>query len=251
MKAAEVRLWPQPEWDFEFWQTRFVVAPQPAGLLLRRIQYAALHEGFIGLVVTGQPGVGKSMFGLKVLRAVYGDWNTALKMVVFKWEEVKERLLDAAANRFRIVAMEWDDKGIYARRYLYRTGPRRAEEMAALMQLIRTQLACEIATAPMLEDIASFWRERTGYIHVMLEPVPAALKKKYGRRHLVKATFAEFKERPFGIEKKVTARALIDTEVPDNVYTRYYEKRRRYILELRDELLKSGEGGEEEGEEEE
>jgi DNA polymerase III delta prime subunit len=244
MKAA-VRLWPQPKWDFDFWQTKLVVAPQPAGTLLRRIQWAAYHEGFVGLIVTGPPGVGKSLFGLKVMRAIYGDWNTALNMVVFKWEEVKERLLDAALNRYRFVVIEWDDMAIFARRYLYRTGPKRAEEMAALVQLIRTQLACHIGTAPMLEDIASFLRERTGYIHVMLEPAPTALKKKYGRRHLVKAAFAEFREKPFGIEKRISARALIDVEVPDHIYTRYYEKRRRYILELREELLRE-EGGEEE-----
>ena len=248
MKAA-VRLWPQPKWDFDFWQTKLVVAPQPAGTLLRRIQWAAYHEGFVGLIVTGPPGIGKSIFGLKVMRAVYGDWNTALNMVVFRWNEMKMRLLDAAAKRYRIPATESDDLGIEARRYLYRTGPKRAEEMATIAQLIRTQLACHIATAPMLEDIASFWRERTGYIHVMLEPAPAALKKKYGKRHLVRAVFAEFREKPFGIEKKITARALIDTEVPDHVYARYYEKRRRYILEIRDELLKSEEEGEEEEEE--
>jgi hypothetical protein len=245
MKAT-VRLWPQPKWDFDFWREKFVVAPQPAGTLLRRIQYAALREGFTGLIVTGPPGVGKSMFMLKVLKAIYGDWNTAINMVHFKWEEVKDRLLDAAKNRYRVPALGWDDKGVFARRYLYRTGPKRAEEMAVLMQLIRTQLVCEIATVPMLEDIASFWRERTGYIHVMLEPAPAALKKKYGRRHLVKATFAEFKEKPFGIEKRITARALVDTEVPDQVYARYYEKRRRYILEIRDEILKSEEEEDEE-----
>jgi len=243
-RCIAVSLWPPPRWDIEFWRNAIVDAPAPPearGALIQLVKRMAEREGFLGLLVTGPQGCGKSMFALKLGRAVYGDYSVVLRhCLFFKWEELRGALVEAARGGYRYPFLVWDDAGVWAGRYLYRSGPKRAEEIAAMMQLARTQAACIAVTAPSVADLAAFLRERGGWAHVVLER-PPALAKLYRRPYVVLATMSVFREKPFKTEKEVVATAVVDVAVPDTVYRRYYAIRRKYVLELQRSITESEE----------
>jgi hypothetical protein len=232
----DAKLWPRPRWDIDFWLNEILVdTPAEArGQFLYRIKVAAEREGFVGFIITGAFGSGKSTFAIKLGRAVYGSYDVVLRhCIFFKWEDLRSALTTAAENGFRYPYVVWDDAGVWAGRYLYRTGPRRAEEISAIVQLIRTQVACIVITSPSLLDLGAFLRERAGFNHIILTRLPDRLAKEYGRRpYLSHLVMGAFKEKLFRVEKEEAGEAVVDTSLPEDVYRRYALLRRKYILEL-------------------
>ncbi|MEM4846685.1 MAG: hypothetical protein QW794_02880 [Thermosphaera sp.] len=158
-----------------------------------------------------------------MLRAVYGNYPVVLRhCLFFRWEDLYDALTTAARENYAYPAVIWDDAGVYASRYLYRTGPKRAEAIAALIQLIRTYTHCLILTAPHVTDIASFVRERPGWIHMMLWRVGKYQSK------VRMGTYLEslFKIKP--VESPVEF--VVNTYIPRKYYNQYCDIRRKYIL---------------------
>ena len=204
------------------------------GQFLYRIKTAAEREGFTGFLITGAFGSGKSTFAIKLGRAVYGSYDVVLRhCIFFKWEDLRAALTTAAESGFRYPYVIWDDAGVWAGRYLYRTGPKRAEEISAIVQLIRTQAACIAITSPSLLDLGAFLRERAGFAHIILSRLPSSVAEKYGRRqYLSHLVMGVFKEKLFRVEKEEAGEAVVDTSLPEDVYRQYALLRRKYILEL-------------------
>jgi hypothetical protein len=203
------------------------------GQFLYRIKVAAEREGFIGFLITGAFGSGKSTFAIKLGRAVYGSYDVVLRhCIFFKWEDLRAALMAAAESGFRYPYIIWDDAGVWAGRYLYRTGPKRAEEISSILQLIRTQAACIAITSPSLLDLGAFLRERAGFNHIILTRLPERVAREYGRRFVSHLVMGVFKEKLFRVEKEAAGEAVVDTSLPEDVYRLYALLRRRYILEL-------------------
>lgn len=215
--------------------------------LIRLFRNAAIYKGFVGLIIQGHEGAGKTVAALKLAEKVYGNYKTALNMLVFSLKEFEE-LLDLAGKN-RIPLLIWDDAGVYADRYLWRYDPITAADLSSTIQLIRTYCATLILTVPNEADLTRVLRFRRGWLVAEIW----RLSKWWSYMKVYQITV-----NPLGQAK---ARRLVDIitdevfegkiylRLPDWVYERYWDRRlkwrsmrEKYLRQKRKEKKKKGIG---------
>ena len=214
-------LLPKPRWDWQFY--RESISAEGGGFFLREIKYACDWESFVGFLITGREGSGKSMLALKLLRAVYGSWRTALSELYFRWQDLEEEL--DAVNRAGAVkpAILWDDAGIYAGRYLYRVDAKTAVRIATLVQLIREHSRALILTTPNPEDVAKVLRVRTGWWVCRMRRV----SKEWSNIKCIEME-SQFLRKSGKSGRRAGGR--VNIMVPNDVYMEYRGLRRKYYM---------------------
>ena len=231
----------KPRFDYQYYKESGLGS---TGWLLNKIRDACRWESFTGIIIVGKEGSGKSMVALKLARAVYGSWKAVLGVeavlpprlpeyprgvLFFRWQDL-EGSLDHV-NRMGMVypTVVWDDMGVYANRYLWRSDPRAADELTTLIQLIREHTRSLIGTTPNPGDVAKMVRERDGWILCALRRI--GLRKSH-----MSCTQYVLNQRKGKIMPGDTAEGVVDIFVPDEVYIIYKALRRKYYAQAKEDV---------------
>ena len=195
-------------------------------LLSKMIKNAYRSNGFVGAIVYGKQGYGKSSYALKVAYQIYGDWDTVFESMVFKLEDLVSALRDSIVTGKRRQLLIWDDAGVHGNKYRWFDygGQELAKELQALMDVIRTGLAGLIFTTPQPNELLKVFR---GYDFYYVKIV------KQNKRNNRLATIYQQSVMPNGnvIVKKV-GYDRFNVMLPDEVYKRYSVIRASYFREV-------------------
>lgn len=193
--------------------------------LARLAQQAYEREYYIGAIVYGGRGHGKSIYAMKVAYEVLGDWNKVLDAIVFRLEDVVSTLKEAVYKNERLKILIWDDAGVHASKYLFfdRSKLDLIAALSGLLQVIRTALACMIITTPEAHDVLRFLREQEGVYRI-----------KVLRLNEVRAMAKAYKLALAPSGAHFISKAFIDyftLRVPQDIYREYMKVREQYTVE--------------------
>ena len=195
-------------------------------LLAKMIKAAYRSNGFVGAVVYGKQGYGKSSYALKVAYQIYGDWDRVFNAIVFKLEDLVSALRESIVTGKRRQLLIWDDAGVHGNKYRWFDygGQELAKELQALLDVIRTGLAGLIFTTPQPNELLKVFR---GYDFYYVKIV------KQNKRNNRLATIYQQSVMPNGnvIVKKV-GYDRFNVMLPDEVYKRYSGIRASYFREV-------------------
>lgn len=114
-------------------------------------------NGFVGGIVEGKRGVGKSAYCIKVMKEVYQKRNgcsdeeaydIALKHLLFDLDDVIPFLQHASKQPQPVIVATWDDAGVHGSNIRWFTNMRQVEMLKALTDTIRTGLTGFLINCP-------------------------------------------------------------------------------------------------------
>lgn len=178
------------------------------------IKEAIEEMGFVGIIVYGRQGAGKSVYAIKLAYKILGDWDKALNAVKFDAREILEFLSD---KRKKILI--WDDAGVFASKYLYFRDIHYVDLISSLVDTIRPKLACLVLTTPSPSRLLRVFREIDFYyVKIVKHRGQYRVAKIYGNYIL-----------PTGFRyTRLLAREIFNVLLPNDVYNKYLEKRQYY-----------------------
>jgi len=125
------------------------------------------RHGFLGVVVIGTPGIGKSVYAqligkelaleLGLAKTEYEGWDWAREQIVHGTEQLAKALKDHNRhNRRRLII--WDDAGEGGGSFAFSRGFKHMDALKNVLELIRTSCCCLIMTTIAYEGLAKFIR---------------------------------------------------------------------------------------------
>jgi len=192
----------------------------------KHILDAYARNDFVGLIIYGKQGIGKSTYMLKVLNEVYGDWDLALEHVVFSLDDLIDII--KSTNK-KILCVGWDDAGIHGHKYMYFRSKLSMELVSAWLDAIRTQVSSLLVTTVnpfnLIKPVrtSGFWYGKVAIYsrNMRYTAVYSISVLPDGRRYAKKLYVDRFTLR-----------------LPDEVYAKYREKRERFYKEAKEKLVK-------------
>lgn len=186
------------------------------------------HTEMTGAVIYGGQQTGKSMYSLKILYAIYKDWDTVFDHLFFRLEDLITFLegLIKKTSRKRELAVVWDDAGVYGNKLLYfrkGTGRLTAERIQNLFDVMGTAVKSIILTTPNPENLL---RAIRGYEFYRIK---ITRENQFNRRI---ATGYKSILLPSGTRRiRTVFKDHYDVKVDDEIYDRYYKIRETYFKE--------------------
>ena len=186
------------------------------------------HTEMTGAVIYGGQQTGKSMYSLKILYAIYKDWDEVFNHLFFRLEDLIGFLetLIQKPSRHREPAVVWDDAGVYGNKMLYfrkGTGRLTAERIQNLFDVMGTAVKAIILTTPNPDNLL---RAIRGYEFYRIKI--ARTNSADGRV----ATGYKIILLPSGTRR--ISKIFMDyykVNVDDEIYDRYYKIREIYFKE--------------------
>ncbi len=129
-------------------------------ILAKMIKAAIRQDGFVGAIIYGNQGYGKSVYALKTAFQVYRDWDIVFSNLVFRLEDLYDKLLSAITNRKPIQVLIWDDAGVHGNKYKWfdPKGQSLAKDMQMLIDVIRTGVKSLLITTPQPNELLRVFR---------------------------------------------------------------------------------------------
>lgn len=209
------------------------------GLVLSKKILAAHPNGFVGALIVGKRGIGKSTYGLIVLHEIYiklgytenQAWREALNRCLFHLKDVIDFLEQSALSDDKEIALLWDDTGIYASGMSYFSNFKMVERLKSVLDVVRSSLSGLIMTTPSQSGILGFLNQYDDYLVTI----------KYARSGYDRiATGYIRRTLPSG--KRLVYKRYVDyysCYIPKWVYDLYNQKRKQCYSELLKQLKES------------
>ena len=194
----------------------------------KKIEEAYRTGGFFGIIVYGKQNIGKSSYMLKVMAELYAyNWDRVFKHVVFDLDQVVRVLEKSRKNRIKVIG--WDDAGVHGHKYVYFRNREVVELIDDWLQVIKTGVAGLIVTTPSPEELMLPLRANPG--------MRLGAVRSIGGPYRMVAVYepAYFPNRGFRYVKSYYD--TFNVMLPDHVYKRYTEMRRKYYVEVEERLL--------------
>ena len=195
-------------------------------------------NGFLGAIIEGERGYGKSSYALKVMAQVYrykealddeGAWNRAIDSMIFSMDDLI-KMININIEK-DIVTPTWclDDATVHFSSYKFFTNLYEVILVHAMFDTIRTACTGLLLTCPKRDLLLSALRNYDDY---KVEIVMDFEWERIARGYKIKTT-------PVGqrrIYKSFEDR--YSCYLPNWVYEKYMEKRKFYLKQTNDELQK-------------
>jgi len=205
--------------------------------LVRRLHWAAITGGFVGIILYGGEGSGKTATALRLLFNVYGSWSKALSMLFFRWQDLRDVLDQAAELGYRIPCVLWDDMGVYGSKNLWFYDMDTALDIDSSIELIRTSAAGFIGTTVSPDNVLKALRGRPNWI--VCELVRTGQFTSFMRCYYYKVLpSGSVKTRKLKDEHGDYVEGTVDIKLPDNVYLAYWQARRRWRQQFKQYMQK-------------
>lgn len=190
-----------------------------------KINDAIANKGYIGIIVYGDQGYGKSTYALQVTHKILHNWEKCLDSLCFTIDEVNSYLM--ADERQKI--MVWDDAGVHANKYKYHDSREQVQTLSGLLDTIRTFLACLIITTPTPAKLLKPIRELPFYYAKIVKN-----KFIYRRAKIYKREYV-----PDKMFTRLVAEDYFTCRLPNWVYERYDRIRDSYAREAHQQYLEA------------
>ena len=210
------------------------------GLYLSHRIFQSYPYKFVGALIYGQRGIGKTSLALNVAWEVFRmaghdekeSWDLALNSCKFTMDDVLETIEGHARAKDKARILIWDDVGVHASNMEWWDNRDLLKRLKAVTDMIRTGVCGLILTTPSQGGILKFLREYDDYIVDIgyCEESRYRLAKGYIRRTLPSGTlriYPKFKNK---------YRVML----PDWVFEKYNESRLDIFLSELDRLKKAG-----------
>ena len=205
--------------------------------LALKLHRAGKENGFVGCVIYGLQGSGKTTFAMRTLFRYFrevgydeeGSWEWTLKNTFFSVAEVLDALDPESIVAMLREAIIWDDAGVHASAYLSKLDPGTTRMIAAAIQLARTQTCGILFTTPHPTGILRCVRDMPDWYRVHIRYVGQKDGVKYSVANIYKVKVSPLGET---YAKKVVAEAPFKVRLPDEVYQTYMKRRAEFIQKL-------------------
>ena len=117
-------------------------------VLTAEIEKAIRQDGMVGCVIYGPMRIGKSVFALKTLYQLYGNWDDVLAHTVFRLEDMVGLIEQAMGKDQKVKAVLWDDAGVYGGRMRYFENRTLIQYLENLLDTIGLSLHALLMTSP-------------------------------------------------------------------------------------------------------
>lgn len=143
------------------------------GLVLTNRILKAHPNGFVGAIVEGKRGVGKSSYCIKVMKGVYQElyglndedaYNMALEHVLFDLDDVIPFLKKAIDSDSMIPVVTWDDAGVHGSNIRWFTNMHQVELLKAMTDTVRTGVTGLLLNCPERSGLLKILRNYNDYI---------------------------------------------------------------------------------------
>ena len=205
--------------------------------LVNRILSKIKHNGFLSAITKGERGYGKSIYNIKTMAYVYRHlgcneeeaWDKALECIIFTPDEFLKKI--AHNLRYNIISPVWciDDATVHFSSYLYFINLYETSLLNATFDTIRTAVNAILLNCPDKHRLLSGLRNYDDYeVSIYMD-----IKGGYER----KAVGIKWYSLPSGDRKfRKEFEDYFSCYLPNDIYSRYMEKRTRYLKEVSDEL---------------
>ncbi len=195
-------------------------------VLGRRIVSAYRETEFLGAIIYGKLGAGKSTYSFKValdaMRSL--GFRVDFSDIVFRYSffDIGDLIpkLRGASWRKRIPLLVWDDAGVFGGAYMFFTSVAKAKAISDVVKLVRSRASALIMSTPSPEDML---RPIRRYENIIVRVVK--VDERWSRAHGYGFSVA-----PSG---SVRVYKQFEEEfvrrIPDDVYPKYMDMRDQYI----------------------
>lgn len=190
-----------------------------------KIKYAIESKGYIGIIVYGAQGYGKSTYSLQLAHKVLGSWDRAFNSLCFTMDEVNDYLLQEERQKILI----WDDAGVHANKYKFYDEREQVQTLSGLLDTIRTFLACLILTTPTPSKLLKPIRELPFYYAKIVKN-----KGVYRRAKIYKREYV-----PDSLYTTLVAADYFTCRLPDWLYKKYDKLRDEYAKAAQRQYLEA------------
>jgi len=138
-------------------------------------------NGFIGALVEGKRGVGKSSYCIKVMKEIYQTllscddttaYQYALKHILFDMDDII-RILREARNQNEVLPVVcWDDAGVHGSNLQWFINMRGIQELKSVMDTVRTAVTGLLLNCPDREGLAKVLRGYDDYLVSIIKVNP-------------------------------------------------------------------------------
>jgi len=205
-------------------------------ILAKRIQIAH-PNGFVGAIVEGRRGVGKSSYCIKVMKEVYQNmydlsedeaWEMALDHILFDLDDVIPFLKRAAIGAKPVPVVTWDDAGVHGSNLRWFTNMHQVEMLKGLTDTIRTGVTGFIINCPDREGLLRVLRNYNDLI-VSIVKAGGGGGQKYQNYARIGRGYTQYKL-PSGTKRIYKSyEDEFSCYIPKKYYNRYMETRKAYF----------------------
>ena len=209
---------------------------------IKAILYAKDNDGLYSSIVTGKRGIGKSSYSLQILfmvfRALGYDvetaWEMALERILYEIKEVVKFLDDCLDSNEKGLCI-WDDAGVYAGGVRWLTDQKEMVLIESICDTFRDCLYCILFTVPDHRTLSRRLRSYDDKLGKIQNIKPSEVKtviELYGKNDLDNIRAARIYNKVVLPSTQVriykSHTDFYNIMLPDWVYKRYKEKRKKY-----------------------
>lgn len=182
-----------------------------------------MGNAFTGAVVYSLQRLGKSSYGMQVMRELYGNWDDVFANMFYKLEDITDYLYDCLDNPDPLPCVLWDDAGVHANKLLYFRDVDQADLIKKLFDVMGIATHGIILTTPVPDELLKSLRN---YEFLKIKIMKGRNKNDRLARAYENVLW------PSGVHRNPRAfEDNFDVRLPDEIYQRYSPIRAGYYRE--------------------
>lgn len=210
---------------------------EPETFIAKRIAKEHEKTGFVGVIIYGKRGYGKSAFALKTLFDLFHNglgleeqkaWEESLDRFLFDLPQIVNRLQTELEQKEPTPALVGDDAGVYFSGQTYSARYKWHSLLKSFLDTIRLGTSALLLTTPNVMDLASYVRRHDDYYCKILKRSGDYRRtaRIYSQDTLPSGKTRVFKE----------AETDFTCYLPKNVYQKYTKKRKKMLQDIIDDM---------------
>jgi len=206
-------------------------------ILAKKILQAHPH-GFVGAIVEGKRGVGKSSYCIKVMKEIYQSiydcnddkaYEYALKYIVFKLDDLIGLVRQARVKQQMIPVLTWDDAGVHGSNLQWFINMHGVQHLRAVTDTIRTGVTGFVLNCP---DKTGLLKNLRNYDDLTVQIIKSrGTTGKYNSYSRIARGYNQFKLPSGTVRIYKNFEDDYSCHLPNHIYEQYNTTRQSYLDE--------------------